>query len=146
MKWDRIGLKFLGFSLSVIIGVGMAGAGAFPFFFKSGETNIRISDFPAGRVQAGTLSAGQRGLRVGQGGTVVAVWSDPREGRPNIYLARSRDGGRTFVPNMRVNDTPGTAGLFGATVGLDQQNRAYVTWFDDRDGDYNIFFARVNPT
>lgn len=118
-------------------------AWAFPFFSKSDSNgNLRISDFPPGQVQTGTLSAGQRGLAVGRDALVVAVWSDTRERESNIYLTRSRDGGRTFEPNRRVNDRPGTAGLFGATVALDQHNRAHVVWFDERDGDADIYFAR----
>ena len=124
------------------IGGEITAMGAFPFFFQSRGTNMRISDFPSGHVQAGTLSAGQRGLAVGQGETAVAVWSDTREGRSNIYLTRSRESGRTFGPNIRVNDVPGAAELFGATVALDRQNRASVVWFDDRDGDYDIVYAR----
>jgi hypothetical protein len=107
----------------------------------SGLVNARISDYPQGRAQAGTLSAGQRGLAIGSEGVAVAVWSDTREGKSNIYLAKSRDGGRTFGSNVRVNDVPGTAGLFGATVALDRHNRAHVVWFDNRDGDYDIYYA-----
>ncbi len=110
--------------------------------FGDAPADLRISDYPPGRVQAGTLSAGQRGLAIGHGGVVAAVWSDTRQGKSNIYMAKSMDGGLTFGPNVRVNDVPGTAGLFGATVALDQQNRVFVVWFDDRDGDYDIFFAR----
>ena len=142
------GLKVMKvFSLVLgVIGVGATGMGAFPFFFKSEKPNLRISDFPSGRVQAGTLSAGQRGLSVGQSEMVVAVWSDTREGRSNIYLARSGDGGRNFESNILVNDTPGTAGLFGATVALDQHHRAHVVWFDERNGDSDIFFARESDS
>lgn len=109
--------------------------------FRTGPDAIRLSDYPPGHVEAGTLSAGQRGLAVGHDGTVVAVWSDTRDGRSNIYAARSGNSGHSFGPNRRVNDTPGTAGLFGATVALDRQNRASVVWFDRRDGDDDIFFA-----
>ena len=109
--------------------------------FGAAPRNVRVSDFSPGRAQAGTLSAGQRGLAIGSRGVAVAVWSDTREGTSNIYLAKSRDGGRTFGSNVRVNDVPGTAGLFGATVALDRQNRAHVVWFDNRDGDYDVYYA-----
>lgn len=110
--------------------------------FGTAPQNVRVSDFSPGRAQAGTLSAGQRGLAIGTNGMAVAVWSDTREGTSNIYLAKSPDDGHTFGHNVRVNDVPGTAGLFGATVALDRQNRAHVVWFDNRDGNYDIYFAR----
>lgn len=109
--------------------------------FGAEPQNVRVSDFPPGRAQAGALSAGQRGLAIGTAGVAVAVWSDTREGESNIYLSKSHDGGRVFGSNVRVNDVPGTAGLFGATVALDRQNRAHVVWFDNRDGDYDIYYA-----
>ena len=115
-------------------------AGAYSLFGTAPQ-NVRVSDFPPGHAQAGTLSAGQRGLAIGTAGVAVVVWSDTRDGKSNIYLARSLDGGRAFGPNVRVNDVPGTAGLFGSTVALDRQNRAHVLWFDSRDGDYDIYYA-----
>lgn len=110
-------------------------------FFGTAPQNVRVSDFLPGHAQTGTLSAGQRGLAIGTAGMAVAVWSDTREGKSNIYLAKSHDGGRTFGSNVRVNDVPGAAGLFGATVALDRQNRAHVVWFDNQDGDYDIYYA-----
>lgn len=133
--------------LSVLVGLtGIdAEAGSSIASVRTVQDSIRISDYPAGHVEAGTLSAGQRGLAVSPDGTVMAVWSDTREGRSNIYAARSKDGGHAFGPNMRVNDAPGTTGLFGATVTLDRQNRAHVVWFDRRDGDDDIFYAQERP-
>ena len=114
---------------------------------KTTETsNIRISDYPSGTVAAMTLSAGQRGLTSNtlESGEqlVVAVWSDERTGSSNIYAVQSLDNGKTFSSSMRVNDIPGNAHLYGATVAIDGNGHVYVVWLDDRDGDQDIYISR----
>ena len=46
--------------------------------------------------------------------TVAAVWSAAEQGGPtDIYLSISQDGGTSFSPPTRVNDTPGDARVNG---------------------------------
>jgi len=112
----------------------------------TGQSNIRISDYPAGQVVAMTLSAGQRGLASqkleSDEQLVVAVWSDERTGRSNIYATQSLDNGMTFGPSVRVNDSLDKAHLYGATLTIDAQGHVYVVWLDERDGDQDIYFSR----
>lgn len=112
----------------------------------AGQSNMRISDYPVGKVTAMTLSAGQRGLVSRKLETdeqlVVAVWSDERAGRSNIFAVQSLDDGATFAPSVRVNDIPDKAHLYGATSAIDAQGHVYVVWLDERDGDQDIYFAR----
>lgn len=42
--------------------------------------------------------------------TVAAVWTATRDGRSNLYLAISRNGGASFDSPVRVNDVDGEAG------------------------------------
>ncbi len=112
----------------------------------TGQSNVRISDYPLGQVTAMTLSAGQRGLasqklEFGEQ-LVAAVWSDERTGRSNIYATQSLDNGTTFGPSVRVNDIPEKAHLYGATLAIDGQGYVYVVWLDERDGDQDIYFSR----
>src|SRR5215203_1031914 len=44
------------------------------------------------------------------GRTALVVWTAAREGKSNIYLAVSRDGGVKFSAPVRVNDREGDAG------------------------------------
>src|SRR5205085_12094810 len=44
------------------------------------------------------------------GQTVAAVWTAAKDGRSNVYVAMSGDGGATFSAPMRVNDQDGDAG------------------------------------
>ncbi|HIA14932.1 MAG TPA: exo-alpha-sialidase [Nitrospirales bacterium] len=113
---------------------------------STGQQNIRISDYPIGEVTAMTLSAGQRGLAAQKLDSgehlVVAVWSDERAGRSNIFATQSLDNGTTFSPSVRVNDIPDKAHLYGTTVVIDAQGHLYAVWLDDRDGDQDIYFSR----
>jgi len=70
-------------------------------------------------------------------------WSDRRDGNDEIYFARVSAAGAQIGSDMRVtNDTaqshsPGIA-WSGSEIA--------VVWVDDRDGSYEIFFARLSPT
>ncbi len=112
----------------------------------TGQSNMRISDYPIGQVVAMTLSAGQRGLASqtleSSKQLIAAVWSDERAGRSNIFATRSLDNGTTFAPSVRVNDIPDKAHLYGATVAIDARGYLYAVWLDDRDGDQDIYFSR----
>jgi hypothetical protein len=48
-----------------------------------------------------------------QGDDVAVVWGATSNGKADVYLALSRDGGATFSDPARVNDQPGTARLGG---------------------------------
>ncbi|MGE3191377.1 MAG: sialidase family protein, partial [Vicinamibacterales bacterium] len=62
-------------------------------------------------------------------GSVYVNWIDERNGDPDVFVAASRDGGRTWSAPVRVNDDPkGAAQLF--------------TWMavDPADGSLNLVF------
>jgi hypothetical protein len=62
-------------------------------------------------------------------GSVYVNWIDERNGDPDVFVASSRDGGRTWSAPVRVNDDPkGAAQLF--------------TWLavDPADGSLNVIF------
>src|SRR5262249_53705181 len=68
---------------------------------------------PAVRIDAGTpvplalhLDNKWAPTPVADGETVYAAWADFRSYNWDIFLARSADGGRTFGPNVQVDDFP----------------------------------------
>ncbi|HWP64994.1 MAG TPA: hypothetical protein VNO26_03660 [Candidatus Limnocylindria bacterium] len=77
---------------------------------------------------------------------LFVVWQDDRDGNNDIRFAWSVDGGSTFGPSERVDDTG--AGLSAQTrpslaVARRGNRRAcYVAWEDDRDGDPDVYLAR----
>ena len=98
---------------------------------------------PAKAITGGVCYCCKTTLAAGAEGSLYAAWRHVYPGNlRDIAFTVSRDGGRTFASNVRVNEVPGTAGLFGATVAMDRQHRAHVAWFDNRDGDYDIYVAR----
>ncbi|MBI2571796.1 MAG: hypothetical protein HYV63_32705 [Candidatus Schekmanbacteria bacterium] len=79
------------------------------------------------------------------GSDVGVVWEDFRDGNPDIYLARSTDGGRSFGPNIRVNTQSSMpSAQRHPAVALDEADDAWVVWEDYRAGANNpdIYLAR----
>ncbi|MCB0231848.1 MAG: hypothetical protein KDH90_22460, partial [Anaerolineae bacterium] len=70
---------------------------------------------------------------------LYALWSDQRNGVPDIYFAYRPPVG-AWSANVRVNDVPGT--LQGAPrIVADAAGNAYAVWNDTRNGDPDIYFA-----
>jgi len=82
------------------------------------------------------------------GQKVFIVWEDARNpvDPPNydIYFARSSDGGATFLPSIRVDDTgSGTTWQQHPTIGCTRSgDTIYVAWDDQRNGTRDVYFAR----
>lgn len=77
---------------------------------------------------------------------LFVAWQDDREGNPDIYFTTSEDGGTTFAPAERVDDT-GTGGSAQSNPTLTIAGRGrsltcYVAWEDDRNGNPDIYLAR----
>lgn len=74
-------------------------------------------------------------------GTLYIVWEDDRNPDSDIYFARSFDGGDTWPqPHFRVN-TSG-ARQSEPAIAVDSSGVIYVVWEDDREGHYDIYFAK----
>jgi hypothetical protein len=70
------------------------------------------------------------------GGEVLVAWQDGRNGRSDIFLARSTDGGRTWgKEDKRMDmDEPGTAVSAYPKLAVGKDGRVAIAWDDDRDG------------
>jgi hypothetical protein len=97
--------------------------------------NVEVNDDTGNSIQNGPIAA------LGTPGYCV-VWDDYRNGlNPDIYFARSTDGGLTFNANVRVDDDGSGAKQSNPVMSIDG-NTIYVAWQDDRTGDFNIRFAK----
>ena len=72
------------------------------------STRVRDAAAPLFLGVAGASNTTPSLFSVGQ--TVVVVWTAATEGKSNIYLAVSNDGGAKFSAPVRVNDQDGDAG------------------------------------
>lgn len=83
-------------------------------------------------------------------GKVHVVWYDQVEGAPDIYMATSINGGRSFQEPIRISgaEDEAGAGVFWSgnpKVALDPANGdIHVVWEDTRNGRQDIFAAVSN--
>jgi hypothetical protein len=64
-------------------------------------------------------------------GSIYVNWIDARHGDPDVFVAASRDGGRTWSAPVRVNDDP-----------IGNGKVQFMTWMavDPADGSINVIF------
>jgi hypothetical protein len=76
-----------------------------------------------------------------QDGEVFVAWQDGRNGRDDIFVGRSPDGGLTWgTEDMRLDmDEPGTAVSHYPTIARAENGRVAVAWADDRAGHDGIY-------
>jgi hypothetical protein len=71
-------------------------------------------------------------IAVAPNGTLLAVWSDDRDGRSMIYMAMSVNGGMTFSSNYVVSDHP--VGIQTKPhMDVSASGKIFVVWEDTRD-------------
>jgi hypothetical protein len=75
-------------------------------------------------------------------GNIVIAWEDIRDdANGDIYFANSTDGGNTFSPNKKVNDDVGGNTQEDPSIVVDDNDKIYIAWSDDRDVDYDIYIS-----
>ena len=78
---------------------------------------------------------------LGPDAEAFVVWHDGRNGRDDIFVGRSPDGGRTWGPeDTRLDrDDSGTATSQFPTIARAEDGRLAVAWDDDRAGHEGIY-------
>lgn len=67
---------------------------------------------------------------------LIVVFQDMRSGNPDVYLSRSLDGGSTFGPNKRVDDSVGSSAQIEPAATVTAKGVVLVTWQDNRRGTF----------
>ncbi len=107
--------------------------------------NVRADDDP------GSWTATAPSAAVTSTGTIYIAYHDNRSGSADVYLTKSSDGGRSFGPGVRVDDTGSSTTAQGlVSIAADGLGRVYAVWQDSRAGEvesdgrpiFDIYFAR----
>ena len=98
---------------------------------RTWEVAQRLTDAPSVSARP-SLAAVGRDLHL--------VWYDGRDGNAEVYYKHSPDAGASWTPDVRLTAAPGdslhpTVAATGAAV--------YVVWFDQRDGNAEIYFKEA---
>jgi hypothetical protein len=86
-------------------------------------------------------SAVSAAVVLGPDAEAFVAWQDGRNGRNDIFVGRSPDGGRTWgTEDMRLDmDEPGTAASRFPRIARAEDGRLAVAWEDDRAGHEGIY-------
>ena len=83
-------------------------------------------------------------IAVGRSGNIYAVWHgwiDPI--KIEIYFSRSTDGGKTFDPEVRVNDDVAPWAKLCPDMAVGPNEEIYVVWMEQRKtNDWDIFLSK----
>jgi hypothetical protein len=95
---------------------------------------------PETNVSQGGESAREHQLLTDGAGRFFLVWTDNRDSAPNVFFARSEDGGATWSVPARVSRGPrGLGSAFGPAMALGPEGRVYVAWQDNRHGRQDVY-------
>ncbi len=84
-------------------------------------------------------------IAVDKKGTIYLAWHDNRNGNNDIFLAKSRNGGKNFEKPVRVDDTGNdVSDQIYPTIAVDNEDGVYVAWYDYRNGNSDIYFVKSN--
>ncbi len=95
--------------------------------------NVRVSDSISTQLDPA--------IAVDWAGNAYAVWEDHRNG-VDIYFAKQPSGSSTWSANVRVNDEVRMAHKLAPAIAVDEAGNVFVVWWDNRNGDYDIYFSR----
>jgi len=77
-------------------------------------------------------------------GNFIIVWEEWGNGSNNIYCQRYGSDGVALGNNFRVNDDAGSSTQRNPSIGVDSIGNFMVVWYDNRDGNYDIYCQRYS--
>jgi hypothetical protein len=73
---------------------------------------------------------------------VHIIWRDTRDAGPEVYYTKLDSDGNTIVDDTRL--TTGSNNHYGYDLVIDAQNNLHVVWVDYRDGNSEIYYAKLD--
>ena len=104
---------------------------------QSWQGPATINDVPT------SAREGLHALAAGPEGTFYCVWNDLRNGKMEVYGARSSDGGKTWSQNRRVYRSPDgpICPCCHPSVTFDSQGNVYVMWRNSLSGNRDLYLS-----
>lgn len=102
---------------------------------KTFHKNIKIND------DSGSASQTSPSIALDSSDNIYITWEDYRNVDSDIYFTKSTNGGNTFSGNIQVNDDTGSDPQHSPSIAIDDVGNIFITWYDKRNGDYDIYFA-----
>jgi hypothetical protein len=75
-------------------------------------------------------------------GNFIVVWDDGREYSRDIFAQLCSSDGTTIGKNFKVNDDTKKNRHLGPDVSMNTKGNIVVTWYDEREGYFNIYAQR----
>ncbi|MBN2089781.1 hypothetical protein JW964_09210, partial [candidate division KSB1 bacterium] len=104
------------------------------------DTNFLINDV------SGSIYQGRPEIVVDGSGNFVVVWSDGRNGNPDIYGQWYNSSGAKQGTNFLVNDDSGSSDQYSPAIAVDGSGNFVVVWYDERNGNYDIYGQRYGSS
>jgi len=113
---------------------------------SAGSRDIYVGKLAAGadnfgssiRLTASTADQCNPAIAIGSDDKLYVAWQDNRIGTWDIYVSTSSDG-ITWSTERRVTDT--NDNQVNPAIAVDNLNRAYIVWQDDRNRNQDIYIA-----
>ena len=78
-------------------------------------------------------------------GVLHAAWLDLRNGNLDVYYSRSSDSGATWLPSVRIDDTPLPIDAEAMDLAVNSTGtEVYVVWTDSRTGNPDVYVRASN--
>ena len=100
------------------------------------STEIRINDVATGSQSNPAIAV--------SGDQVCVAWQDDRTTawNPDIYVDCSSDGGLAWGVDSRASDgVAGTYDHYVPDIAIGSSSRVHVVWYDNRNGNWDIYYA-----
>jgi hypothetical protein len=104
---------------------------------RSWQGPVRVNEV------SGSAREGLHAMAVSSGGDLYCAWLDLRNGKTEIFGARSSDDGATWTTNRRIYRSPSgsVCECCHPSVAFDPSGRLYVMWRNSVDGARDMYVA-----